>query len=247
MIQTPFYLHDSRVPAVLFFMMYSLLYASLALAQDDLERVFHFTHVSSAQSLQEIATIVRTVPAIRDLKVDTAAKTITFRASPEQSTLADWLLVQLDGTAAPRPNPPMFASQIPGAEGVVEIFHLRPVAAGSGLPELAKLLRSLGEIRCVLAHRAATAIVVRGTPEQVLMADWLVAQLDRAVPSAESEFALPGASDDFVHLFYLPPSRPLQAVAVKLRKGVFTYPPLRAVAVRGTAAEIAVARKLISQ
>ena len=51
-------------------MKYSLLLATLAFAQADLERVYHFSNTSSPQSLNEIATIVRSMTDVPQLLVD---------------------------------------------------------------------------------------------------------------------------------------------------------------------------------
>jgi len=81
-----------------------LFLASVAFGQDA-ERVFHLTNLTAMTSLQEVATILRTVGEIPQLSVDIAGRTVTVKGTADQINLADWLIPKLD-VAAGSPQGP---------------------------------------------------------------------------------------------------------------------------------------------
>ena len=69
------------------------------LSSDDLVRVFHLAHTPTPQSLQGMATDVRTVANIRRLFTYNEKSVITVRGDASQLALAEWLVNQLDQPA----------------------------------------------------------------------------------------------------------------------------------------------------
>jgi len=89
------------------------------------------------------------------------------------------------------------------------------------------------------------------------LAEWLIQQLDQPAnrqEQAKHEYALPGG-DDIVRVFFLTHTgtpQELQEVAVQVRtttqvRRLFTYNAPRAMALRGTADQIAMAERLIKE
>lgn len=230
----------------------SLLCVTLAFAQADLERVFHFTNTRSPQSLQEIATVVRSMTELRDLKVDAGQKTLTFSGSQAQGALADWILIHLDKRTANLPSPPRFEAQF-DQDRAVKIFYLRHTHTPQTLQELATAIRTVVTIPRLFVYQGESAIVVRGTPDQVMLAEWMVEQLDGTARPTATAFRWSG-SDDLVRLFQVPwaatPQR-LQEIAVKFRRDasirlLMTYNPSKVIAARGSAAQLAQAEQIVS-
>jgi hypothetical protein len=107
------------------------------------------------------------------------------------------------------------------------------------------------------------AVAMRGTAEEVGLADWLLQKLDQPTSrsagagqnqgDAALQFQM-SSSGDAVRLFYLRNAtiQVFQNVASEVRTAarapkVFTYNALGAMAVRGTADQIAAARYLIDE
>jgi hypothetical protein len=122
-------------------------------------------------------------------------------------------------------------------------------------------LADIGDIRQADADSARTAVVVNGTAEQIAFAKWMVSELDKPATapfpanSAEHEYKMQGSSDDLGRVFYLANSETQQSQqevmtairAVENIRRLFPYPSRRALTVRGTVAEIALAEWLVNE
>ena len=99
-----------------------------------------------------------------------------------------------------------------------------------------------------------------GTEAQMVFAEWLVKELDQPANQpprtpAPHEYRPSGTVDDLVRVFFLThaegPQR-LQQIAAEVRsttqiKRIFTYNAPRALTLRGTAAQIAMANQMIAE
>src|SRR5207249_8122781 len=103
---------------------------------------------------------------------------------------------------------------------------------------------------------ASKAMVLRGTADQMAVADWLFNDLDKQSRSpGMHEYRLPGSGDDVVRVFYLTHAgtpQQLQEIATQVRsmaeiRRLFIYNAPRAMALRGTASQIALADRLIQE
>ncbi|MBX9599860.1 MAG: hypothetical protein K2X35_02610 [Bryobacteraceae bacterium] len=135
---------------------------------------------------------------------------------------------------------------------VVEPRHATSVRDGQ---ELATVIRSAAEIRDVRISPDGKQISFTGSPDQLAMMSWLASALD--VPADRSgepvEFVTPSAGD-LVRVHYLPGMPPSSfqelgtvARSVSRARRLFTYRPSRAILVRGTNQEVALAGWLIQE
>jgi hypothetical protein len=224
---------------------------------DDIVRVFRLGHAPTPQSLQEAATIVRSTADIRRLFTYYAARVITVRGSESQIALAEWLVNQLDqpmNHAGAREFHPAGA-----ADDVVRIFYTAHAGTPQGLQEIATDVRAIGDIRRMFTSNESMALIARGTGAQMALAEWLVKELDQPANQprtpAPHEYRPSGAADDVVRVFYLTQSESpqrLQQIATEVRKTtavkrIFTYNAPRAMTLRGTSAQIALADRLIAE
>jgi len=228
------------------------------LSADDIVRVFHLANAPTPKMLQEIATDVRSIADIRRLFTYNKTSAMTVRGDPAQIALAEWLVSQLDqpaGRAAPSEYRPSGS-----ADDVVRIFY--PVHTGSpqGLQEVATDVRAIGNIRRLFTYNESAALIMRGTAAEMALAEWLLEQLDQptsAPPRTPDphEYRPSGSVDDVVRVFFLShadtPQR-LQQIATEVRtttavKRLFTYNGPHALTLRGTAAQIAWADRLIAE
>ena len=232
------------------------------LSSDDVVQVFHLAHVPTPRTLQEVATDVRTIANIRWLFTYTTSSVISARGGASQIALAEWLLNQLDqpanqaarGTASPEYRPS-------GAiDDVVRVFYTAHTATQQGLQEIATDVRSIAEIRLLFTYSQSAALIVRGTEAQMVLAQWLLNELDQPAnrppqTPAPHQYRPSGTVDDVVRVFFLihaeSPQR-LQQIAAEVRsttevRRIFTYTAPRAMTLRGTAAQIAMADQLIAE
>ncbi len=67
-------------------------------------------------------------------------------------------------------------------DNVVRVFYLQNATAQAELNEIAAALRAVTEIRRLLTYQAQMAILIRGTTEQVALAEKLIYDLDKPKP-----------------------------------------------------------------
>jgi len=90
-------------------------------------------------------------------------------------------------------------------ENVIKTFYLSNLTAPTELQDLVNTLRSVLEVNRVQQLVSREAIVIRGTPDQVLLAEKIVNDFDRASPEVVVDFALMQVSRDKVHTLGISP------------------------------------------
>ncbi len=233
----------------------AVLFASRAFGQDQ-DRVLRFANTESAQSIQEIATVIRFMTEMDRMSADTAQRSLAVRGTSSQIALAEWLFGELDRSKDQSPVTREY--RVPGGgEDLVRVFYLTNASTPVELQEVATLVRSMSDIRRLFTYNAPRALVVRTTSGQMALAEWLIKELDksRSPKPDTSEYRLPGGGDDIVRVFYLThagtPQR-LQEIATQVRsmtavRRLFTYNAPKAMALRGTADQMAQAEHLIKE
>src|SRR5258707_10442597 len=103
-------------------------------AEDSVDRVYQFIHTDKAQSIQEIATAIRTIADIKQVSVDTEKRTLTVRGTAAQIGVAEWLWKELDQSSAPAPSPATYEYKMPEGsadhdETAVRVFYLPNTAS----------------------------------------------------------------------------------------------------------------------
>ena len=68
-------------------------------------------------------------------------------------------------------------------DNVVRVFYLTNLTTAQELQEVSTTIRTVADIKKVFQYSAMNAIIVRGTPDQIMLAEKLVHDLDK--PSAE--------------------------------------------------------------
>jgi hypothetical protein len=231
------------------------------MSSDDMVQVFHLAHAPTPQILQAMATDVRTVANIRRLFTYTESSIMTARGDASQLALAQWLVNQLDQPSSQvARNAGSHAYRPAGTvDDVVRVFYPANPGTPQVLQEMATDVRTIADIRFLFVYPAATALIVRAPAADIALAEWLVNELDQPANQpprtpAPHEYRRPGTVDDVVHVFFLThaESPRLQQIATEVRstsqvKRVFAYSPPHAVVVRGTAAQIALASRLITE
>lgn len=143
-----------------------------------------------------MTNLFRVLPDMRDVSYDSARKAMAIRGTDEQAALARWLVQQLDKPAGGQAAQPATASDEyhPPAghdapNTAVRVFYLTNPRMPVDLQEIMVVLRTCADVNRVLPFSAAKALVVRGAPERVAMAEWLVQELDQPAQSGRKTAA----------------------------------------------------------
>jgi hypothetical protein len=148
------------------------------------------------------------------------------------------------------------------AENVTRIFYFANTPALLDFWEMVALIRVLADVHRVCPYNAARAFAVRGTSDQLALAEWLFNELDQPAhpnPSHKSGIYNYRVADRenavVVRVFYLPHIQAVQEfnrIAIKVMdeekiRRVFTFTSPRAIAVRGTTDQMAAAERLLAE
>jgi hypothetical protein len=140
------------------------------------------------------------------------------------------------------------------------VFHFTYTETLQGYQEIATVMRTIAHIRDVSVDRSTKALALRGTVEQMALAEWLFNELDgpasgQPIPqdSATHEYRVPGSSDDVVKVFHLvhaETAQGLQEIVTAIRTAahiqrIFPCNAPRALALRGKADQIILAERVI--
>ena len=136
------------------------------------------------------------------------------------------------------------------------VFHLTQNETPAQMQEMVTLTRAVGDIPQIAMDEGQRTVSVGGTAAQLDMAGWFIQELDRSAPPAGMQEYRPApGADDVVRVFFLghvTTPQQLQEMVTNVRavldiRRVFIYNSLEAMAVRGTAAQMAEAAWLVNQ
>jgi len=156
------------------------------------------------------------------------------------------------------PNKAAYEGKAPdGGVDAVRVFYLTHDETPTDAQEIVNLIRTTADIQRIFPYNTRRAIALRGTPAQIALAEWLIAELDKAVSSqtnrAEAyEHPAPSGGGDAVRLFFFTHDHTpedLQEMIHVIRttadiQRIYPYAAQRAIALRGTADQIALAEWL---
>ncbi len=217
-------------------------------------QLLYLPHAATVQDFQEMANALRTVTEIRRAFTYNAGRALAVRGSPEQIAMAKWVAVELDRASA---------GQIPGSGATevdtvtpndhLQVLYVSNAKTVQDFQEIANAVRTTAEIRRLFTYNTPRAVIVRGTSNELTMAQWLLTELDKPAEQGVPEYRVPDAADDIVHVYHLPQTASVQefqteANAIRTATGVrrvFTYSAQRALVMRGTVNQLALAENLM--
>jgi hypothetical protein len=136
-------------------------------------------------------------------------------------------------------------------------FPLANAGTQREVDEIAGMVRVLANTGSVYFDSAQQALIVKGSGEQIALAEWLVAELDKpasAVPDAAPHEYKASGGDDVVRLFYLNLERPrdFQERVIVIRsvpdiRDVAVSPAHKVVGVRTTSGKVAMAEWILAR
>lgn len=222
---------------------------------DSIVRIFYLAHAGTPRQTQEMINSLRSNTEVTRIMPYNRSYAIVLRGTQAQAALAEWMIKGLDlapgQTPAPARTPVTFASG-----EVAQIFYLTHAQSAQQLQEIINTVRSLAEIPRLTAYNSSHAINLRATAEKAAAAAWMVGELDKPAPQTQAmdSYLMQGAADGVMRVFYLPsvPSGDLQQLVTQIRSAapvtrIVTNNAVSAVAIRGTAGQIAIAEQLVQQ
>ena len=143
----------------------------------------------------------------------------------------------------------------PAAEQVTEqAFNLAQAQTRRDVLEVATVMRAVAGVRQVFVNDQQKSVTVRGTADEVRLAEWLVAALDRPA-TVPQEYAMPGPGDDRIRVFHLTHAETpqdlnemvtlIRTLADAQHASVYNLP--KALVLRGNAWRISLAEWLIGE
>jgi type II secretory pathway component GspD/PulD (secretin) len=219
--------------------------------------VFQLHHI---ENVQQFANVIRTVALIPNISTDAAQKTMTVSGTASQIAIAEWLLIELDRSAAPDSVTKQF-SVSNNADDVARVFYLPNTATVQSFYEVATTVRTITDTKLLCGYDSTRALAVRGTADQIAAIDWMIHELDqpagaKRTDSTEYKMADTGSHPEpLVRVLYLPYTstvQQFQEIATMVRtitetRRLFTYNAPNALVVRGTSDQMAAIAWLVHE
>jgi hypothetical protein len=236
-------------------------------------RAFFLAHTSSPRDIQETVNALRSIGEIQRIAAYTSNSVIVVRGSYDQAELASWLVPLLDrpGGVQPAAAPLEYhyndSSHYPAT--AVRVLRLAHATTPQAMQEVVNAVRSIAEVQRVIVNSTIATMTIRSTPVQAALTAWIVQQVDqpaasRSAPAvAEYPPGLSGllppparaASDETVKIAALAHTRTAEALqglvnrirsTVQMSRIVYAT-DARSLVLRGTAAQMAAAERLIQE
>jgi type II secretory pathway component GspD/PulD (secretin) len=145
----------------------------------------YLTNAGTPESMRGLYNAVRTIGDIRDAVLDDTNKTITVSGTPEQNALAQWLCTEMDLASPPSgPAAVRHDYQVPGSDlAAVQVYFLAHTRTPQQIQSLVNASRAIAEIQRAVPDYTHNAILMRGTPDQIALLDWLFSEIDAPSPA----------------------------------------------------------------
>jgi len=144
-------------------------------AGDDVVRLFYITTAATVQDFQEIATLVRTISNITRVFTYNAPQALVVRDTAAQVAMAEWLVKDLAQPAAPSTH----EYRVSGNDDVVHVLYLTHTRSTQDFQKAAIQIREATQIKRAFTCNTPRAFALRGTADQIAMAERLARELDK--------------------------------------------------------------------
>ncbi len=238
--------------------------AQYDVAGNDMIQVFSLSNTQSPQTQQEMLNVVRSIAEVQRAYACTPARVIVVRTTAEQAAAVDWILQVLDQTPALSTGSAPSALRVlsypfPDLAGIrgntaLRVFYPSLGMAPQALQESINAIRVVAEVQRAVAVNAVQAIVLKTTPEMAALSEWILRELDQPAAASPAwhnySVSFNGQVASVLHLVPVSTGQTAQQVAsgirstTRMQRTSFCSLP-RALAVRGTADQVAMAEKMM--
>ncbi len=148
--------------------------------ENQVVRVFRLR--GTTREMMEVMTALRVTADIRRIFLYTERGALTVRGTPAQLALSDWLITSLQTSLPADAARKEYPMPHDGSD-VVRVFYVKNAATERDLWDTAAILTSTAELRKVYACPSQRAVAVRGTANQMAMAEQLLRERDQPRPA----------------------------------------------------------------
>ena len=175
-------------------------------SNNQVDRVIYLTSIEKSQEIGEVATVIRSITEIRDLSVDASQRSLAVHGTGEQIRVAESLAKELmAGHSSDAYEYKMSSGDL------VRVYYLSHSESIRDFQWVVTTIRQIAALRWAFTYNARRAFVVRGTPSQMEMSEWLAQQLDQPDGSVGSkEYPVRGddenrdrGDDELVHVDFV--------------------------------------------
>jgi len=146
---------------------------------DDVVRVFYVTTAATIQDFQEVSTLVRTISDTRRVFTYNGRKALVIRGTDAQIGLAEWLLKELEPEAPSSTHEYRMAGPSGNNDDVVGVLRLPQAASVQDFQKAVTGIRAATQIKRIFTYNSPRAFAVRGTADQIALAERMTAQLNK--------------------------------------------------------------------
>jgi hypothetical protein len=221
--------------------------------EGNLDRAYRFASGQPLQDFYEVATLMRLIVNLPKISAVDEQRTVNLRGTADQIGLADWLYQEMNRPGQPGQSLGTHEYRM-GGDDVVRLFYVTRPGTIPEFQEMATAIRSVAEIRSVFTRNSQAMIALRATADKIAVAEWLFNELNQTPHSQNSgprEYRV--GPNDIVRVFYLNQSLTTadfqkMGTSVRARTSIsrtFAFNPARALILRGTVDQIALANQII--
>jgi hypothetical protein len=222
--------------------------------------VFRVSPAATVADLTALTTAIRTVTDIPRLFPYERQMAIVARDTPEKIAAADWVVRQLspyngDAPSVDSPAYPLASERPDEANGdwSIRVFRMDPKTTDSQLTSMVTAIRTVADLQRVFPFGSGKALIARGSPAQMAVAEWLVHELAKpAGASTVHQTTMPGLIDGVVRLFYVGQQMDVTPLVTQLRSEVgiiriFPFGNPSAVVLRGRPDQMSSVEALVAK
>jgi predicted DNA-binding ribbon-helix-helix protein len=233
-------------------------------AEQTVDRVYRFGTSLTDDTVKEITIALSGLTGATAAPYEAAFRTLTLHGTADQIAIADHLFHELEQPAPPDHNPPDEKFQMAGtSESEWRVLHWAPGTSVKIALDIYTSIRVVAGVPHLLACVQARALVMRGTADQMALAEWMFRELDSIGqeqkldgqrPTSQYDYVAGAHAETAVRIVYLAKSTSEQQrndiiTAVRSTSDTTTlfHCGTRALVMRSTEARVAAAEWVIEQ
>jgi len=157
-------------------------------------KVLHFPNSPTAFELQNVVNTLRVIVDITSLNSNSSEHTISLKGTPDQFAIAEKLVSVLESlrsggqrsssvlvyqpTGAPLNAHPASRMRCELTDCLIKVLYLPNFSTPFELQDAVNILRTIADITSIVPNPSGPTIALKGTPEQVAVAERLVSVLE---------------------------------------------------------------------
>jgi hypothetical protein len=235
-------------------------------------QTFRFQHAGAKQQAEETGMAISSMTYM-PVRTDFARGMLSVQGTPDQLKAGAWLFAELDKSAPVAADLGLheyrLADGFVGTGNVVRVFFLDRGQTAQELKDFVQMVRNIADLPQAFTVNAIKTVALRGTSDQMALADFFVNELGKTRPALRQHSESPqylalagpspsnaaGANENAVRIFYFantPVLLDFQIMSALFQvladvRLVYPYNTPRALAVRGTADQLALVDWLFNE